>query len=639
MFVELALNGTREAGYASQVVPENFYNGANAAAIRQHIFDHFELKRLVCFENRKEVWFKDIDSRTKFAIYAARRGGATRFINAAFGITSKERLDAVRRNPLLEIPLEMVREFSPDAFAIMEFANQFEIDIASKVYAKFPKFAQKITGAPHRHYMREVDMGTDRHLFDEDPSGLPVYEGRMIAAFDYRAKAYMSGRGRKADWKDLPFGDSDKGIRPQWYLPSEKIPAKLGKRPFSYRIAFCDVASPTNERSLVAAIVPPRCICGHKDPTISFDGGNDLYYRFAWLGIANSLIMDFVVRSKVALTMSYTLLDTLPFWRSAEGDSAVDEIAWRAAVLSCSGPEMTNLWDRCRDEPWVPAGAEPEEGSDDRARLQAQIDAFVAYLYGLTRSELSYILLPSDVLGPDCGIETFRRLRLNEEKEFREYRTKRLVLDAYDRFANDGTFDPARLEDPEYFPVVRAALAVSKSREQELQRTLKELVDRTDQTTLPTLFVEGETDKLIVEGAWRALHPDERLPVSVLPAGGTMQMRSLAAPGRAMRDLLGGRLVMALADNDAEGRALWDEGNLHKGGVWKPQTNGVHWCLLRPSDEFQAVMERFQVPRGSWPFTVENAFSAALRREAVAADAYAISDKVQSDLIRDPDVA
>ncbi len=62
------------------------------------------------------------------------------------------------------------------------------------------------------------------------------------------------------------------------------------------------------------------------------------------------------------------------------------------------------------------------------------------------------------------------------------WRTQRLVLDAYDRFANDGTFDPARLEDPEYFPVVRAALAVSKSREQELERTLKKLVARADQS-------------------------------------------------------------------------------------------------------------------------------------------------------------
>jgi hypothetical protein len=269
MFVELALDGVREGGYATQVVPENFYNGANAAAIRRHVFDRFDLTRLVCFENRKRVWF-DVHAAAKFCVYAARRGGATKSIKAVIGITSRERLDAARREPPLEIPLEIVREFSPDALAIMEFANQFEIDIARKMYARFPKFGEQIKGAPYRHYMREVDMGTDRELFDEDPSGLPVYEGRMVAAFDYRAKGYLSGRGRKADWEDLPFGDPRKAIRPQWYIPTAKLPAKLGERPHNYRIGFCDVTSPTNERSLVSALIPPSIIAGDKVPTILF---------------------------------------------------------------------------------------------------------------------------------------------------------------------------------------------------------------------------------------------------------------------------------------------------------------------------------------------------------------------------------
>ena len=268
-----------------------------------------------------------------------------------------------------------------------------------------------------------------------------------------------------------------------------------------------------------------------------------------------------------------------------------------------------------------------------RALLRAELDAYYAYLYGLSKKELRYILDPKDVMGEDYPSETFRVLKDNEIRKYDEYRTQRLVLESYDRFATDGTFDPARLVDEEYFPIVIDALRGA-------QDQLKRLVARSDQTPLPTLFVEGETDKLIVEGAWRALFPGEPLPVSILPAGGTTQMKSLATPGRAMRELLGHRLVLALADNDAEGRELWNEGNLHRGGVWKPQTNGVHWCLLQPSEEFTTVMERFQIPRACWPFTIENAFPAALRRQALAETTYGFADhKVQSDLTRDPEVA
>jgi hypothetical protein len=68
-----------------------------------------------------------------------------------------------------------------------------------------------------------------------------------------------------------------------------------------------------------------------------------------------------------------------------------------------------------------------------RALLQAEIDAWYARAYGLSRDELCYVLDPSDVLGTDYPSETFRVLRDREIREFREYRTRRHVLEAWDR--------------------------------------------------------------------------------------------------------------------------------------------------------------------------------------------------------------
>ena len=53
-----------------------------------------------------------------------------------------------------------------------------------------------------------------------------------------------------------------------------------------------------------------------------------------------------------------------------------------------------------------------------RAYLRADLDAFYARAYGLTRDELRYILDPTDVKGPDYPSETFRVLK---EKEVRQY--------------------------------------------------------------------------------------------------------------------------------------------------------------------------------------------------------------------------
>jgi hypothetical protein len=43
-------------------------------------------------------------------------------------------------------------------------------------------------------------------------------------------------------------------------------------------------------------------------------------------------------------------------------------------------------------------------------------------------------------MGPDYPSETFRVLKEKEIRQFGEYRTRRLVLEAWDRMAEDGDF-------------------------------------------------------------------------------------------------------------------------------------------------------------------------------------------------------
>jgi hypothetical protein len=68
-----------------------------------------------------------------------------------------------------------------------------------------------------------------------------------------------------------------------------------------------------------------------------------------------------------------------------------------------------------------------------RAILRAELDAYYAKLYGLTEKELRYILDPQDVYGPEFPGETFRVLKEKEIRQYGEYRTRRLVLEAWER--------------------------------------------------------------------------------------------------------------------------------------------------------------------------------------------------------------
>jgi hypothetical protein len=157
----------------------------------------------------------------------------------------------------------------------------------------------------------------------------------------------------------------------------------------------------------------------------------------ALIANCNSLILDFVARTKVSyLTLAQFIFKQLPILtpnfctdprlafivpKVLELTYTSHSIAPFARGLGYDGPPFA--WDEHR-----------------RARLRADLDAFYARAYRLERDELRYILDPADVRGSDYPTETFRVLKEKEIRQFGEYRTRRLVLEAWDRMAADGTF-------------------------------------------------------------------------------------------------------------------------------------------------------------------------------------------------------
>jgi hypothetical protein len=282
-------------------------------------------------------------------------------------------------------------------------------------------------------------MGSDRGEFGNDPDGVPLYEGRMVEAFDHRAKAYVSGRARKAVWRELAFGSREKAIVSQWRIAIRDIPKKIGNRWQKFRIGFCDVGGVTNQRFLMAALIPPVGPCGHSVPTILFEPADDRLLVY-WMAIANSFCLDYIARKKAALHMTFSLMDSLPLPRAYDGSPMEQAIAGRALRLTATGPEMLPFWQKT-----APAlGLDPERDTpcDDpalREHLRVEIDVLVARdLFGLTSDQMRYMLDPSDVLGPDCGFETFGALQRAECKVHKEFRTRRLILETWNKMPQEG---------------------------------------------------------------------------------------------------------------------------------------------------------------------------------------------------------
>ena len=227
------------------------------------------------------------------------------------------------------------------------------------------------------------------------------------------------------EWQERFHGASSEGTKVQALL--DAVDEMVEEASPKYLAGWRDICRSTDERTIISTVIP-RAGVAHTMPL--FFSSQPPKYLAALLGNLASLTLDFVARVKVGgthLTYGYfKQLPVLPPERYSELD--LEFIARRVLELTYSANDMKpwaeDLGYDGLSFPWDP---------ERRAQLRAELDAYYARLYGLTRDELRYILDPADVMGEDYPSETFRVLKNNEMREFGEYRTQRLVLEAWDK--------------------------------------------------------------------------------------------------------------------------------------------------------------------------------------------------------------
>ncbi len=309
-----------------------------------------------------------------------------------------------------------------------------------------------------------------------DEVWVPLYEAKMIWQFDHRFGTY-EGVPPNTRSTHLPtpqeeeYADPDYFVVPRYWVREETVEARLEKWnrdgtqllwkwEREWLFGFRDVTNASNERTAIFAVLP-RAGVGHTVPLMIFARSGIKTTTIACLiASINSLVFDFTARQKVGgMHLTYNYLKQLPLLPPdayTESDlffvvPRVLELVYTAWDLEafarevweeCSRQlrkEIARRWKECcgsslRVHPDAEAIPPFRWDSERRTIIRAELDAYYAKLYGLTRDELRYILDPKDVLGPDFPGETFRVLREKEERLYGEYRTRRLVLEAWDRF-------------------------------------------------------------------------------------------------------------------------------------------------------------------------------------------------------------
>ncbi|MFZ5615264.1 MAG: Eco57I restriction-modification methylase domain-containing protein [Pseudomonadota bacterium] len=218
-----------------------------------------------------------------------------------------------------------------------------------------------------------------------------------------------------------------------------ELDAWMDARSPRWLMGWRDITNATNERTVIASVLP-RVGVGNNLPLMLFGVNLDARRGAALLGNLCSLVLDFVARHKVGGThMNYFIYKQLPILPPDRYTPAdLDFIVPRVLELTYTAHDLA-AWAADLGHTGAPFPWNPER----RAQLRAELDAYYARLYGLRDDELRYVLDPAEVEGPDYPSETFRVLKNNELRLYGEYRTRRLVLEAWDRLERGELFAPS----------------------------------------------------------------------------------------------------------------------------------------------------------------------------------------------------
>jgi type I restriction-modification system DNA methylase subunit len=213
--------------------------------------------------------------------------------------------------------------------------------------------------------------------------------------------------------------------------PIELAAAILERKQPRWLMGWRDICRSTDERTVIGGVFP-RCGVGNNLP-VWYPGGTPVALQAVFAAMLSSFTFDFSARHKVGGThLNFFIAQQLP--AVPPQSFSRDEVAFvtaRLLELTYTSHQMkpfaTDLGSARSPFPW---------DLTRRALLRSELDVFFARKYGLTRDELRYILDPATVKGPGYPSETFRVLQKNEQRDFGEYRTQRLIMEAWDRLGN-----------------------------------------------------------------------------------------------------------------------------------------------------------------------------------------------------------
>lgn len=448
VFAETMRTVVSTEGAAGIITPTGLATDKNTAPFFSDILSNHRLYAFYDFENEAKI-FRDVDHRVRFAVTTMT--GAQRTVRRTkFAFLNRHISDVSEKR--FQLAAKEVLALNPNTGTLPMFRSRTDADITLGIYSRHPVLIRddrpdgNTWGLSFSQGL--FNMSSDSGIFhnaddlvDAKFNGwsytrgnneyVPLYEAKMLSHFDHRFSTYKGATQAQLNVGSLPRltdeQHDDPGQEPlaRYWVERSEVEVKLEARwDRQWLLGWRDITNAGNERTFVPAVLPLSAV-NHKFP-LAFPNNLD---RIAPLhAICSTLTFDYVARQKLSGTgMTYFIVKQLACPSPEQFDSPAPwcqsqhTTTWLKPYvleLSYTSHRLTPYAQDLGD-----AGPPFHWDHERRRLLRADLDAGFLHIYGLDRDQAEHVL------------DSFPVVRKYDERDFGEYRTKRLVLEAYDRMA------------------------------------------------------------------------------------------------------------------------------------------------------------------------------------------------------------
>lgn len=374
LFTERCCGLLKNQGRLGIVLPRGLCGDEGSIKLRKHLLHNSRIDGLITFVNggkgRKPL-FKGVGNPVQFLLLNLKKDRPVNSFPCRF---KEKNLHILTKFPKENSRNQVIKKMSSKDYLIPEINNQIDVSIFEKI-KKFPFLEEKTKNSWSLQFYTDFNETTHNHYFKntkKSKNDLPLYKGAAIEQYQFdfnleKVCRYIDVTSKKVQGSGLAFKN----------------------KCYKYHRLVIRAMASTGDIKLISSVIPKNNFITNSLHGVYIQSRLTTFqnkYMLLLQAFLNSFMANYLIKPEIYFNMNIKYLYKLRMPRLTEDHPCFGELVRRSAQLTCTD----KVFDDLADEVGIVRGGDTDPHK--RWKIQGEIDAIVAHIYGLTQEEFEHIL-------------------------------------------------------------------------------------------------------------------------------------------------------------------------------------------------------------------------------------------------------